>query len=276
MVGNQARILLQGLQAVLELVTQLPVLRAFLDRFDQRLRYMAVLLYLRLEAGNDRADILGRHLSTLQAADESLIVGLAMLQRVDEKAEDRQLLGQHLEVSLCRNITATGEGVDSIGTSLNGIDCPEVAKHGQRAGDLLQRRIEQPEVLALFRVAEEGIERLLDLGEVGLDLACDLTDEELLLGPPRHLIEKRQLFRAAQRTAGDACMQACDHQIDLLREICAEAVEILLRILQQQNGRRHFHGHAVRMALWILGQPCREGRKALTKALEVGMADLVR
>ena len=68
-------------------------------------------------------------------------------------------------------------------------------------------------------------------------------------------------------------MQAGNHEVDLLGEIGAEVLEMLLRVVQQQNGRRDFHGHAVVVARTILGQPVGDGTKPLAKTLEIGMAD---
>ena len=174
-----------------------------------------------------------------------------------------------------RRVTRLRELLDAGAATLQQRNGTKVAEHGQGAGDLLDRPIERRQVMALFRVAEETVKRLLDLRQVVLNFTCNLTDQQFFLGAPGHFVEQRQFFIAASRLAGDAGVQASNHEVDLLRKIHPETAEILLGILQQQNGGRDFHRHRIVVAPGILGEPGSQGGETLPQPLEIGMSDFI-
>ena len=91
------------------------------------------------------------------------------------------------------------------------------------------------------RIAEETIKRLLNLRQIALNFTPDLTDQQLFLSLPGHFIEQRNTGIIRRRTTGNAGIQTRYHQVDLLRKISSQPLEALLSILQEQDGRRHFH-----------------------------------
>ena len=115
-------------------------------------------------------------------------------------------------------------------------DRAEMTEHGQRTTDLLERAIELGQIMSLGRIAKEGIERLFDLRQVVLDFPADLTDQQLFLGAPCHFVEQRDAFVGGGRLAGDAGIQTGHHQVDLLGEVGAQALETLLAFSKRGCG----------------------------------------
>ncbi len=281
-VGHQIGIGLQRLQVVFQLRLELLVLRRLLQRFEQRLG-VALLLF---QLGFDRLHRLGRDDDLLdgffgldrlflaaQAADEAVVVGRAGLQRIDEETQGRQFRRHRFEIRGVGLVALLAETLDLDRRLLQRDQRGIVTQNGERPGNLFDRRIEGGGIETAGRVAEEGIERLLDLAQIALDLARHLGNQQFFLRPAGHFVEQRHAFVGRDRHARYTGLQPRDHQIDLAREIDAEALEVFMRVLQQQNGRCHFHRHGFALALGVLGQPaCRRG-EALAETLQVGMSD---
>lgn len=56
-----------------------------------------------------------------------------------------------------------------------------MAKHGQRAANLPDRAIQLRQIMGFRRIAEEAIQRLLDLSQIILNLTPDLANQEFFL-----------------------------------------------------------------------------------------------
>ena len=59
--------------------------------------------------------------------------------------------------------------------------------------------------------------------------------------------------------------------VDLVREIAAETLEILLCILCEEEACRHFHRQDVGMARTVLTQPSGRGRDGLRQPAVIGV-----
>jgi len=252
-IRQQVGVLLQGLQIVLQLGANAFVARGVLECLEQGLGLVHMLFELNLDARYGRQILPGdfRCLGlrcALQPPQEDIEIAFAMLQCIDEETEGRKLLGHGFEVAGQWRIIGTGEFLDLRSATLRQRNGRHVAQHGQRAADLPHRRIECRKILFLLRIPEKGVERLFHLGQIALDLARHLPDQQLFLSPAGHLVEQRQIFVAANRIAGDTGVQAGDHEVHLLREVHPQATEILLGILQQQDDRRHLHRYGVIVA----------------------------
>ena len=67
--------------------------------------------------------------------------------------------------------------------------CREMAEHGQGAADLLEGRFQRGHAEAFGRIAEKHIQALLDMGQVVLDFASNLADQQFFLCSPGDFIE---------------------------------------------------------------------------------------
>ena len=127
--------------------------------------------------------------------------------------------------------------------------------HGERPDNLAQGDFERGKVGALFRVAEESVEYLLDLGKVGLNFFGNLGDQQFFLGLTRHLVKLRYFRAGHGRIFGDAAMYPFDHDVDLMSKISAKPVEVFLRVLGEQDRCRNLHGQRVGVACRLFRQP---------------------
>ncbi len=255
-------------RAVHGLFAETGVLRRRHEILEEHLRFLPGQLDRRRDSGLGECFHLRRLPGVcrpaLQTADKRIVVGFAILQGVDEEAEQRQLLRNRFEILRNGNVSGLCKLLDARAAALQQGNGTKVAKHGQGTGNLFDRGVERCQIVAFFRIAEEAVKRLFDLRQVVLDFTGNLTDQQFLLGAPRHFVKQRQFFIAAGRLAGDAGVKTGNHEVDLLREIRSEAAEILLGILQQQNGGSDFHRHRVIVAPRIFGEPGSQGGKPLS------------
>ena len=193
--------------------------------------------------GHGRGALLARE----QRCDQAVAVGTLLLHRLDVEPESGQRFREHLEVVVRDRRVRAGVGVDlQLARRQQAIGFVQ-AEHRQRAADLLAVLGERREVGALAVVAEERVEHLLHVPQVGLDLAADLREQHALLRAFRHFVEHRRGGRGAA-LAGARGVEAREHRVDLLREIAAQAAVVLERALRQQQGSRVFHRHRLRHA----------------------------
>ena len=181
--------------------------------------------------------------------------------------------GQRLEGFRLRAVSRRSKLVNLFATGFQAVDRGKMAEHGKCAANLLERTVDRRTIKPLGRIAEKHVERLLDLGQIALDFLADLTDQQTLLRPSGHFIERRQLLVARHRFTGDAGIQARNHQIDLLGEVGSQTLEALLGILQQQDRRGDFHGDGIAVPSRRFRQPVGNRPEALAKPLQVGIAD---
>ena len=87
---------------------------------------------------NERHRLFGLLLPALQSTSECIVVRLAMLQRIDEEADQRQLVGNRFEIVRLRHIAGGGKRLDTCTTVLYQCNRTKMAKHGQRTRSLLQ------------------------------------------------------------------------------------------------------------------------------------------
>ena len=112
----------------------------------------------------------------------------------------------------------------------------------QRAHDLLAVVREGCKLGALVVISEEGVEHLLHVAQIGLDLARHLGEQQALLGAARHFVEHRR--RALGRRL--ARVEPGDHGVDLLGHLRRESREVLDQRLGEQQAGRIIHRHAIR------------------------------
>ena len=139
---------------------------------------------------------------------------------------------------------------------------------------MLQRLGEGRQFAGLARVAEVGIERLLDDAQIGEDFLGDLVEQQFFLGLARHFVElwhfhRRQWF-AAQRG-----IQAVAHRGDLLGELLVQALEAIEGVVHQQERGRHLQAERVvvterRLAQFVGGRQDQPG-----EARQIGMFEFV-
>ncbi len=234
------------MQVLLELILQARILRRFPQRVGQRLRFTGLLGKLRFNRRCGLGLSVGCRggLLAVHATNKRIKISFAVLQRIHEEAQQGQLVGDRLEIVTGRLIVRLGKLLDPGAACLEAVDRAEMSQHGQRTTDLLHRLVELEQILRLGWVAEENIEGLLDLGQTVLNLPTNLPDQQLFLRLPRHFVEERNRL-VARRTTRDASVQTGDHEVNLLREIGAQSPEVFLSILQEEDGRRHFHGDRV-------------------------------
>ena len=277
-VGHQIGVFLDGLQIVAQRGLQIGIVR----RRRQGLRHGLSIPRL---TGQLVLDALGGHLGFRHVsgvdrrragdpAGKGLEIALAARQGLHEEADQGEFARQLLEIGGIRHIVRLGKMLDLLTAGLEALHRREVSQHGECARHLAQGGIQCRQVGPTGRVAEKGIERLFDLGQIVLDFPGHLTNEQLFLGPAHHLVQPRHALFFRQ-TAGNAGIQTGDHDVDLAGEIGTELAEMRLGILQQQNGRRHFHADAFAQPARLFCQPAAHRSQALPQALEIGQADLL-
>ena len=183
-----------------------------------------------------------------QRHDQALAVRPLLLDRLDVEPETRQRLGEQLEIVVVDLGGRVGVGLDLLLAQREQVLGLVEAQHAQRAAHLHAVARERGELAALRVVAEERVEHLLHVAQVGLDLATHLRDQHALLRAPAHLVERCHAAagNAAARARG---VEPRDQGLDLLREFRGQVRPVLERALgEQQAGRvlhRHRLGHAV-------------------------------
>ena len=123
-----------------------------------------------------------------------------------------------------------------------------VPHHGQGPDHLSQRHLEGGQIGAFFGIAEEAIKHLLDLRKIGLDLLGHLGDQQFFLSLARHFVELRHFGARHGRIFGDAAVNPLDHDVDLVGEILAKPLEVLLCVLRQQDRCGDLHGQRLGVA----------------------------
>ena len=256
-VGDQAGILPDVFQVLLEVLAHPFILGRFAQRLDQHLGFALLLLQLGLD-GRRRGlpgFLFGRRRRPgLHRLEDLVQIGGAMLQGLDEEAESGQVVRHRLEFLLRRQRLRVGEGLDAGFAVAQQGDRLVLPHDHQRALDLLERAGQRRQFLAPARVAEEGIEGLLDLGQVGENLPRHLAHHQAFLGAPRHVIEERRR-KVRERLPAHQGAQPVDDDFHLLRKVGPQLFVILQGIFGQQQGGGDFHRRRIVLLERILAQP---------------------
>jgi hypothetical protein len=182
-----------------------------------------------------------------QRIDQALAVRSLLLDRLDVEAQPGQSLGESLEVLVDDRRLRVRVFVDPLLTQRKQLLSVIETQDLQRAGDLLAVARESGQIGALVVIAEEGVEHLLHVPQVGLDLARHLREEQPFLRAARHLVEHRR---------GDiGCgtillggVEARDHRIDLAGNSAGLPEEFSSTDSARRAGRV-FHRHRLGSSL---------------------------
>ena len=109
------------------------------------------------------------------------------------------------------------------------------------ADDLFHQRWHHRQIAALRRIAEELVEDVFGLVEVGLDFLGDLGQDQFFLSGVRELVEQIHLrnTRGVEHRV-DGGLQAHRLGVALALELGAEMREVVDGVLREQQGSRHF------------------------------------
>ena len=143
-IGDEVGILLDGLQILLEFVTQLGVGRLLAQSVHQRLGFLALLLQLLFDGGGGQGGFflvlrfrLGLRFAE-ELADELPVIGSTVLQRIDEEAQHRQIAGDRFEFVLVGAVVGLGKPLDLGAAAREGFQGAVMAEDGQGAIDLVE------------------------------------------------------------------------------------------------------------------------------------------
>ena len=280
-IGYQVGIVLQSRQVALEFFAQLAVFRLLLQGIKQRARLDLLLLDLLLDRNTQLIvrdffsplRLVGR--MRLHSPRELGEVVGAVLHGINEETDHRQAIGDLLEIGFLRFISGIDKTTNLVGAVAQGRDRGVLAHHRQRTDHLFQGNVQTFKLASLGRVTEEAVEDLFDLNKIALDFLGDLSDQQLFLRLPGHLVEQGNLRTGWRQIACDAAVNACNGDVHLMREIVAESLEVLLRVLRQEDSRRNFHGQRFGMTRAVIGQPLRRRRDRLRETAEIGVPQLI-
>ena len=243
-IGNEVSIFLDRLQILLELILQPDIFRRLMKRRHQGLCIASVLGKLRFNARRGNTFGFGRRFYcsvsssfhrrwffAFHPANKDLEISFPVLQGIDKKAEQGQLICHPLELFTGGQTARPSELLNTTAALLEAARRRKMAKHGQRAANLPDRAIQLRQIMGFSRIAEEAIQRLLDLSQIILNLTPDLANQEFFLSAPRHFIEQRNPGIIGRRFARYAGVQAGNHQVNLLGKIGSQALETLLSVL---------------------------------------------
>ncbi len=185
----------------------------------------------------------GRLAPTLreQGCDQALVIRTLLLDGFDVEAETRQGLGEQLEILVVHRRGGIGIRVDLLLTQGQQLRRRIEAQHTQRPADLVAVASERLQLAALAVIAEEGVEHLLHVPQVGLDLAPDLGEQQPLLCTARHLVDYRRRRRAFDHARVAGRIEAGEHRVHVGRELRGKCSGILERVLGEQQRRRELH-----------------------------------
>ena len=136
-IRHQVGILLHRLEVVFEFGLQVLIFRRCPQGISQGTSFPGLLGQLGLH-GQDQRAFLTRlfRLGALQARDELVEITFPMLQRINKETEQRQGLGNLLEILGNGHVVRRGKCFDSRNTGFEVVDRRKMAKHGQGAGNL--------------------------------------------------------------------------------------------------------------------------------------------
>ena len=198
-----------------------------------------------------------------------------MLHRIDKETDHRQFVGHPFEIRFLWHVFGTGKMADFLGALVQGRHCAFLAHDRQRTGNLMQRCTQGGKLVALVRVTEEGVEHLLDLRQIALNLLRHLTNQQFFLRLARHFVEQRNFRTGLRRRSGNTGVDARHGDIDLIGKIAPQALEILLRILRQQDGRGDFHQQRITVPCAIVRQPVGRNDDGLGQTPVIGVSQLL-
>ena len=116
-------------------------------------------------------------------------IGPLLLDGLDIEAQSRQRFGETLEVFALR-IMPRRIAIDLLLAAIEQRTRLVETEDLQRAPDLPGVAPKARELAALGGIAEEGVEHLLDMAKVGLDLARDACQQQPFLCAARGLVEQ--------------------------------------------------------------------------------------
>ncbi len=282
-VGHDGGIALQLVDGLLELLARrlgrrvLPIL---VERLHLLLLHFDVERRDRARARGVGFDLDGRGLrqaESLQRRQQHVLRrGRALLQRGDVEAERGQSVGHHFRRLAGPVNGAFGELLHARhhgGVEARGLG--ELHDH-ERALHLRELRGKLRELCALFAVAEEGIENLLDVLQVDLHLLPHLEDEQLLLGAACHLVEEASGDRVHRRhrLAAHRRGEPPDDGLRLPREVGAEARIVLERGFDEEQRRGDFERLRFRGRDRARLEGGRELRQSREHSVDVGVGKL--
>ncbi len=128
-----------------------------------------------------------------------------------------------------------------------------MAEHQEGALDLLDRLGQRGQGRLPRRIAEEGVQGLLDGPQIGADFTSHGFEQEPFLRTARHGVEVRQFQQAQLFAAGDRGEPA-DDGVGRAREILVEGLEVFQGRFGEQQRRGHFQGQDVVVPGWIAAQ----------------------
>src|SRR4029077_17903266 len=137
-------------------------------------------------------------------------------------AKAREGLRDMLEILRTRAVSRAGEAVDLLRGRSQGIARALLAQHLERPEQLVHGLVERRELFAFRRVAEEGVQNLLDRAQVGTHFRDNLVHEQPFLRSEEHLVEQGDLRCAAPELAENAIFQARTQKLRLLGKLAGK------------------------------------------------------
>ena len=149
--------------------------------------------------------------------DQPVTVGPLLLDRLDIEAKPGERFGEQLQVLVLDRRIGLDIFVDLLLAEREQLLGPVQAEHLERTRDLLAVVGESRQLGTLGVIAEKSVEHLLDMAQVGLDLARDLRQEQSLLRATRHFVEEWRRRRAGDRLVLLRSIEPRNHRLDLRR-----------------------------------------------------------
>jgi len=176
--------------------------------------------------------------------DEKLAGQRALVaQHVDQKAQCPQAVAQALEGTGTHGVAGDfidHEPLDAVAHAHGRVGGLLQPQHREHAPHLRQTRRHGGQDLAVGRLAEEGVERFLDLGQGGAQLLDHAAHGLAIADTPVQLFHPG--LQRAHFLAGQHAVQAIGKGPRALAHLDFVDVHFLVTGLQEQHGRGHLHG----------------------------------
>ena len=201
------------------------------------------------EFGHRRGGVLFGRAIARHARDERAFVriefehrtrsAIGLAQGIDEEAERAEGLRDALELALIGGVAGLLEAQDRGAPEFERCIGGLVVEQQQSARGLVDQRDGRREAVALVLIAEEGVERLFDRAQVGLDFGDQGRHRRALVRAARNLGQPFDRF--VDRLSGLGTAQPIGDQARTLGELRIETVEAFERVLDEQHRSGGFH-----------------------------------
>ncbi len=284
-IGNHRGVALEVAHRLLEAFAR--VLRGrFLPILVERLHFLLLDVDVERRHGAGAANVAlaaggrGLHQAEAQQRRHQHLArrGRSLLQRGDVKAQRRQPVGHHLG-GLARAVER------AFGELLHARHHRRIERGGvvqlhdhERALHLRELRRQRGELAAPGRVAEEVVERRLDVLQVHLHFLPHLEDQQLFLRAARHLVEEAAFDRVhrRERLARHRGAQPLRDGLRLAREVGAQLEVVLEGRLDEEHRGGHLERLRFRGRNRLGAQRRRDLRQAVEHCVDVAIGQAPR